>query len=342
MKSIGKEIRMSIQDMCFEHPTFVGVMEPVVQRIQESMDGFKPCFIMIAGTSRVGKTEVMKAIANQYPPTRNGGLMNIPLLTVRVRTGGGLKALDRAVISALGAHTKLTDENEIRSFMLTQLARANVRVIWFDEANHLVEKGTTTPHQKFADWVKDLYDTNLRIGIVLSGIARVTELLKDGRQLLNRMIRPIYFMPYRYDDDDQRQAFADCVAIFQSEFEDRGCTFDIDENTMTRHCYAVSAGQVGVLSDFFDELARLITTPCKITFELCEQASRSKNLPCPEYIKPFRQDEIKDHQLMEILSLELRQHDLPLPMLEHQTIDEVFSAAPELADLYDSIGGAHQ
>ncbi|UUZ46663.1 TniB family NTP-binding protein [Massilia sp. B-10] len=342
MKSIGREIRMSIKDMCFEHPTFVEVKEPVVQRIHDTMDGLKPCFLMVLGTSRCGKTEVMKAIASQFESERIGGRKSIPFLVVNVRTGSGVQALDEAVIAALGVRTKIRGESAIRTFMHEQLALANVRVIWFDEASHLVERGANITPEKAADWFKELYDNKLQIGIVLSGIPSLKRLLKDNPQLANRTTKPVYFLPYRYDDPDHRQAFADSVALFQSLFEERGCTFSIDQNTMVRHCYAISAGQIGVLSDFFDELARLITAPTKITFELCEQASSSKNLPCPDYIKPFCQEKIEDHQLMEILCSELGKHKLSLPILEHRTVEEEPSAAPELKDLYDSIGKAHQ
>jgi hypothetical protein len=85
---------------------------------------------------------------------------------------------------------------------------------------------------------------------------------------------------------------------------------------MVRHSYAVSAGHVGLLADFFSSLAQKITMPCDITLQLCEQASRLRNLPGNGQVRPFHDTKIEDDQLIGILSSELDKYGLALLPLE--------------------------
>ena len=280
--------------------------------------GFNPCFEVLLSPSRCGKTEVLEAIAREYPVTKIDGIRNTPVLIVYVPSGGGTRALDEAVIRALGVHPpkNVAGENGLKEFMFTQLKNANVRVILFDEASHLVEKGARIVSAAASDWFKVLHTKAVNIGVVMSGIPRLQRLIDANVQLRNRVSKPIVLPPYRYDDPEHRKAFTNCVAAFVAEFEERGCTLKVNFNDMVRHCYAASAGHVGLLADFFCALAQTVTAPCDITFELCEKASRTRNLPGNGNVQPFHDIKINDLQLMEVLSSELDQYGLVLlPLL---------------------------
>ena len=315
--SVGSMIRKNVETLIFDHLTFVEAATQIRKRVQDTLDGFNPCFEMLLGPSRCGKTEVLEAIAREFPPSATEGVRCFPVLIVYVPSGGGTRALDEAVIQALGVPVpkNLTGENGLKQFMFTQLKRANVRVILFDEASHLVEKGARIVSAAAGDWFKVLHTKAVNIGVVMSGVPRLKRLIDENVQLRNRVGRPIVLPPYRFDEPKHRRAFANCVAAFVAEFEDSGCMLKVDLNTMVRHSYAVSAGHVGLLADFFGALAQKITIPCDITLELCEQASQSRNLPGDGYVHPFLDTRIDDDQLMAILSAELGKYDLVLPPL---------------------------
>lgn len=310
----GREIRRAVETLIFEHLTFVEAVAKLRGRVQDTLDGFNPCFEMLLGTSRCGKTEVLEAIAREYPSTSVDGLTNTPVLIVYVQSGGGTRALDEAVIRALNVPMprNVVGENGLKEFMFKQLKIAKVRVILFDEASHLVERGTRIVSAAASDWFKVLHTKAVNIGVVMSGIPRLKRLIDENVQLRNRVSQPIVLPPYRYDDQIHRKAFANCVATFLGEFEEYGFTLGINFNNMVRHCYAASAGHVGLLADFFSALAQTVSVPCEITFEMCRQASCTRNLPGDGLVKPFQREMIDDFELMGILSSELDKYDLAL------------------------------
>lgn len=316
---IGKQIRKSLETLVFDHLTFVEAQEQVRLRVQDTMDGFLPCFEMLMAPSRCGKTEVLEAIARDYPSTMVNGVRHIPVLLVYVPSGGGTRALDEAVLNALGVPIppNVRGENGLKEFMLVQLRNAKVRVILFDEASHLVERGSRIVSEAAADWFKALHTKAVNIGVVMSGIPRLKRLIDENVQLRNRVSKPIFLPPYRYDDRKQRKAFASCVAAFLSEFEEQGCALKMPKDDFVRNCYIASAGHVGLLADFFVALAKSITTPCDITFELCAKASLTRNLPGNGLVKPFHNDRVDDHELMAVLSSELAKYNLSLEPLKH-------------------------
>jgi len=320
---IGNKIRKNIETLVFDHVTFVNAQSQIRRGVQDTMNGFIPCFEMLLAPSRCGKTEVLEAIAREYRSTIINGVRQFPVLLVYVQSGGGTRALDEAVIRALGVPVpkNVVGENGLKEFMLTQLRNAGVRVILFDEASHLVERGSRIVSEAASDWFKALHTKAANIGIVLSGVPRLKRLIDDNVQLRNRVSKPIQLPPYRYDDPKHRKAFASCVAAFLSEFEEEGCTLKMPHNDFVRNCYVASAGHIGLLADFFISLAKEITAPCDITFELCAQASASRNSPGNGHVKPFHHERIADHELMEVLSSELAKYNLVLKPLKRSRSD---------------------
>lgn len=331
---IGKQIRKSIETLVFDHMTFVEAQEQVRRRVQDTMDGFLPCFEMLIAPSRCGKTEVLEAIAREYPSTIVNGVRLFPVLLVYVPSGGGTRALDEAVLRALGVPVpkNVRGENGLKEFMLAQLKTAKVRVILFDEASHLVERGSRIVSEAASDWFKALHAKAVNIGIVMSGIPRLKRLIDENVQLRNRVSKPIFLSPYRYDYYKHRKAFANCVAAFLYEFKEQGCTLKMSHNDLTRNCYIVSAGCVGLLADFFVALAKSITTPCDITFELCAQASLTRNLPGDGRVMPFQNKGVADHELMAVLSSELGKYNLPLKPLKYMLACESKTSATHAGD----------
>lgn len=313
--NIGNEIRKALETLIIEHTAFMDALKVLQRRVRDTFDGFLPCFEVLIGLSRCGKTEVLKAIARDYPEIQVGGRRQIPLLVVYITSGTTPKDLPLAVIKALGlpAPRHSMKVGELNNYMLTQLRLANVQVILFDEASHLVDVGTRIPPRAASDWFKDLQANAKDIGIVLIGVPRLKRLPDSNEQLRNRSRRPITLMPYRWDDESQRKSFAGCVAAFLQEFLCRGCELGMPFNTFTHHCYAVSAGQVGLLANFFTELAIQLGDQRQLTCTLCADATANLNLPGNKMVRPFATDELSDIELMQVLVSELAIYDLILP-----------------------------
>ena len=310
----GGEIRIALKSLMIGHTAYSNVLQTLRRRVQETFDKFPPCFEMLIAPSRCGKTELLKVIANEFPPVNEVGRRQIPLLSVEISSGMGPKDLPTAVIRALGLPVPKGSNRagELNTFMFHQLALAKVKVILFDEASHLVDVGTKIPPRAASDWFKAFQVSPNEIGVVMTGVPRLTRLLNFNEQLRNRSHKPLNLMPYRYDDREERKAFAGCVSAFLSEFRNRGCALGQPFDEFVRHAYAASAGHIGLLSRFFMEVATVIDAPCEITHAICAKACLELNLPGDGAVRPFTQSRLSDIDLMHILASELDRYDLML------------------------------
>lgn len=311
----GHEIRRAVETLMIEHTAFTEVLTILQRRISDTFAGFTPCFELLTGPSRCGKTEVLKAIARAYPETKIGGRRQIPLLVVYITSSTTPKDLPLAVIRALGLPSPRHSMKvaELNNYMHTQLRLAAVRVILFDEASHLVDVGARIPPRAASDWFKDLQANALDVGIVLTGVPRLKRLPESNEQLRNRTHKPIQLMPYRWDVVPEQKDFAGCVMAFLNEFKSRGCTLELSWDSFARHCYALSAGQVGLLASFFIELAIQIEQPQVLTQTLCLKATKNLNLPGDRVVQPFVSEVLDDIHLMQTLSSELAIYGIALP-----------------------------
>lgn len=315
----GEEIRKAVATLMIEHTAFSDILKTLKRRVADTFKGFPPCFEFVFAPSRCGKSELLKVIASDYPEIFEHGRRQIPLLIVHIQAGVAAKDLPIEVIKALGVPEPKGSvrKGTLNSLMFKQLKLANVRVILFDEASHLVEIGTHIPPRAASDWFKDLQVSAdpLRmhdIGIVLTGVPRLQRLLDSNEQVRNRAHRPLMLMPYRFDIAVQRQAFAGCVIAFLEEFMKRGCLLEQPLNSFVRHCYVASAGHVGLLAKFFDDLAALIDDPCTLSRSLCSEACSNLILPGDGMISPFGTADPSDVDLMHILVAELDRYRIVL------------------------------
>lgn len=315
-------IQKEISSLIFDHDAYIETLDQLRERLDDTMNGCDPCFEMLIGPSRSGKTKILAAIARDYPPTRTNGVLQIPILFVGVPSGGGTKGLTEAVIEALGLQfNPSASPRALWGQMIRQLKLAKVQVILFDEASHLVEKGSRIVVEAASDWFKELQKDVDNIGIVMSGLPRLKRLIKNG-QLRNRMHAPLILAPYRFDVKRQRNTFASCVHGFWEVFESRGYLLTVPFNDMVRQCYILSAGLVGLLERFFVSLANSAPEPSEITMEVCANACQRLNLPGAGHIAPFTENEVTDAQLMGILSDELASVHFMLTRHESIKINE--------------------
>ena len=311
----GDSIRKALDTLLINHSSFASALGSLQRRVQDTLAGFPPCFEVVIGFSRCGKTELLKLIAQDYPERSENGRRYVPVLVVYITSSTTPKDLPLAVIRALRLppprHSMKV--GELNDYMHTQIRLARVHVILFDEASHLVEVGTKIPPRAASDWFKDVQANAKDLGIVLTGVPRLRRLPDSNEQLRNRTRKPIKLMPYRWDDREQRNSFCACANAFLSEFLSRGCELGMPFNTFVRHCYAASAGQVGLLANFFSELAMLVDVPCLLTVEICADAAANLNLPGNKTVLPFGSDELDDISLMQVLVSEYAIYDLVLP-----------------------------
>lgn len=316
--SVSLRLRGALDHAIVQHPAFKTVLQRLDELILDHQAGAGPSMEMLVGPSRIGKTEILARLAATYPERRENGRLIKPVLFVAIPSGTSPKDLPLSVMQALGVPLprERIRTNDLLQRMLDKLQLAQTMVILFDEASHLVDVGSRIPARQASDWFKALFDS-ARTSIVLSGVPRLQRLLDSNEQLRGRCQRPLELMPYRWDRKEERMAFAGCTQIFLKQFADNDCPIDLpswNKDTLTRHLYALSAGNIGLLTLFFKALARHTRTAGPIGLNALQTASTHINLPANSLLVPFRHEEMPDEHLLQLLTAELATYDIELPI----------------------------
>lgn len=315
--STRTELRRAIDVTIVTHPTFVTHEDRLARLLEEHRDGIEPGIDMLLGPSRIGKSEILRRLAAKYPERRENGRLIKPVLFVSVPAGTSPKDLPVSVMQALGVPVprERSRTGVLFSTMLDKLRLAQTIAILFDEASHLVDVGSRIPPRQASDWFKSLFDA-ARVSIVISGVPRLRRLLETNEQLRGRCQRPLELMPYRWDHVNERQIFAGCAQAFLRVFKAHACPVEpsINTDTLMRHLYAASAGNVGMLSNFFKALSREALEPGPLDLHALLRASEHVNLPAHGLLPPFRREDMPDEQLLQLLMAELATYDITLPI----------------------------
>lgn len=315
--SIQLDLRRALDVTIVPHPAFVTHEKRLGCLLQDHKDGIEPGIEMLLGPSRIGKSEILQRLAAQFPERREEGRLIKPVLLVSVPTGTAPKDLPISVLQALGIPVprERSRTGVLFNMMLDKLKRAATMAILFDEASHLVDVGSRVPLRQASDWFKSLFDA-ARVSIVMSGVPRLRRLLDSNEQLYGRCRRPLELMPYRWDRADERKIFAGCAQAFLKVFDGHACPIQASMNTdsLMRHLYAVSAGNVGLLSNYFKALSREVRAPGPLDLQALKHASEHVNLPAHGLLPPFSRDHMPDERLMQLLMFELATYEIVLPV----------------------------
>lgn len=315
--SLPLELRRALDVTIVPHPAFRAHEDRLGHLLQEHRDGIEPGIDMLLGPSRIGKSEILQRLAAHYPERREDGRLIKPVLLVSVPAGTAPKDLPVSVIQALGVPVprERSRTGVLFNMMLDKLKRAGTMAILFDEASHLVDVGSRIPPRQASDWFKSLFDA-ARVSIVMSGVPRLRRLLESNEQLRGRCRRPLELMPYRWDRADERKIFAGCAQAFIRIFATHACPIELSMNTdmLMRHLYAVSAGNVGLLSHYFKALAREVRAPGPLDLEALQRASEHVNLPAHGLLPPFSRAHMPDEHLIQLLMSELATYEIVLPI----------------------------
>lgn len=299
MTQTAKELRQRIEQCELPHPAFQHQINGIRQIVMDALDGFSPRIVWSVGPSRAGKTMMLEAVRREHPPvqeevTVEGRVVlrrHVPLLYVSLPSSISPKLLPAVVLMSLGVPVPSRGVSSSAMFtrMSEQLRMARTKVILVNEASHLVEDGSRMLPRAAADWFKDVCDL-LGITVVLSGLPRLERLFQSNEQLRLRANARYELRPYRPDEPEELRAFAVCVKTYADMFADAGWPIGVSLSALTKHCYLLSGGLVGVLSVFMQNLAvscagqphrTLVFDDCARTAANMETAG---SLDCPPFV----------------------------------------------------------
>lgn len=207
--SIARTIRKSFIN--FEH---VKKTHEAMQSLMETDSaGSEPDILFIVGETGTGKTWLIKKFATQHPSEDCETYTKVPVLLVNIPPKCNAKRLLGAMLQALGSPLWNVGGEEQRSHQLeTLMKKCEVRLVIFNEANHLVDRGREKSHYLLGDWVKQ---TSEKTGVpfVLVGIPRVKVLLAVNEQLADRVREVITVESFGVDARCRNQ-MSTALAVF--------------------------------------------------------------------------------------------------------------------------------
>jgi hypothetical protein len=221
-------------------------LEDVVLMAREQGGGIIP----ILGPTRCGKTELLNQICAALGKEATGPGSMFPAPTARcgvVPSKPSDKDLYISILRALGHGCKpQTSTDTIRSRIEKTIADEDVQIIALDECNHCIESGANLTLRATGDHFKRLVDET-RVTLILSGLPNFQKVIDGNEQLKARAMSTIFFKPYNWAKEDDREAFATAVFALFDHLDGNGVTLDFDRDDLATRLYCISGGRVGLV-----------------------------------------------------------------------------------------------
>lgn len=299
------------------HPYFNAAYMRLVQVIERGLAGESLILFLLALT-RAGKTEIVRTVLNDYPPSIDGGSKVIPVLRVTTPVNPTRKSLPEALLAALDPRSYgrcSADQLTARACGLLKIA--GTRVIIFDEVQHFVERSSKAAAREAADWIKLLAE-EMSLTIVMTGLPIAQEILDHNEQLRDRAEATYYLYPYSWSDPTDRAAFNECVVVLSDVFRREGWSIlNHDCSDFTRRVYAATLGRIGMLIKLFNAAEAIAVNKqldLSVFATAYAQSIGTNFLPC----NPFAPDACLDDSLLVqgYVSI-LNEAHMPLPHSGH-------------------------
>jgi len=195
------EVMQRVRGAYFRHPKHEEVAEHVdelLEHLLEHTDARVECGseeasgIAVIGESGAGKSTMLRRIFLEHPAFPRYGVIGsrCPLVTVKPE---GACTLDRFAIDTLrklGMPVQAVPRQEQRLAHMVrgQLRLMGVKVLHIDEAHHITQPANSIQIKKILNTFKCLMiDDEWPIGLILSGIPELRQVLEGERQVARRL-----------------------------------------------------------------------------------------------------------------------------------------------------------
>ncbi|AZZ43463.1 transposase [Pseudomonadaceae bacterium SI-3] len=221
--------------------------------VERSVEGER-LIAMLLGVPRQGKSLISELLLADFPSCSVQGLQVIPIVRVVTPTRPTKKAMAEAIIDALdkrryGRYT--AEQATARASFL--LKSAKVRVLLFDEIQHVVELNTARSWYEVADWLKTLSD-GLNLSLLLVGLPAAREILSVNHQLRDRATSPHIIYPYNWNHPADIKEFCRCLLSVSEVLAQQGYTLpSMTDLDLVWRCYAATHGRYGMVVKLFEE-----------------------------------------------------------------------------------------
>lgn len=234
----------------FFHGRLLQSYERAKHVIEQSLLGQKQ-ILPLFGPSRVGKTEIAQALMADFPNQEMSGRICKPLIRVVAPVEPNQRSITLSIIRGMdGRVLSKSHTSDLYDQMLRQLEVAGVRVIIFDEIQHLSEYGSAQKVRLAADFLKVLCEEQ-SVSLILMGLPVAQRLLGLNEQVWARCLSTELIYPYGWISAADRQDFAAGVELIAEAYREQGWSIHVDDASTLKALYAACVGRFGILVDLF-------------------------------------------------------------------------------------------
>lgn len=296
----------------FFHGRLLAAYERAKRLVEEALAGDLQILALL-GSTRTGKTEIAQALLADYPAIMvNGGLCK-PVIRVSTPPEPNKRSMALAIIRGLdGRVLNRCGTDDLYDQACKQLRVAGVKVIIFDEIQHLSENYKNQHARRAADLLKTLSD-ECRISLLLMGLPVAERLFGQNEQLRERSLSPELIYPYAWASPADREEFRIAVELVFEVYREAGWLIQLEADDMARRLYAACLGRFGRLIDLFshaetDNVARVIDLKCLAkSYDHCIASKLIASNPFLPAVS------ISDNELNQAYAKVLREAHLDMP-----------------------------
>ncbi|QOD82935.1 TniB family NTP-binding protein [Chromobacterium haemolyticum] len=213
-----------------------------------ALAGTKPRNLMILGPSGAGKSSVLEEYRSYFPAIEEPEQRRIPVLLVEIKSFPTVRSVAEDILKAMGVPMAYRGTvNEKTDRVVSSLAKFNVELLMFDEAQHLLGANKRSfGSNEETEWLKTLLNL-INIPVVLSGLPYAEALLSTNEQLKRRLEGICRLSPFSVGDETAASNFAGVVNWFDAEIH-MGQAIGLHDGDMLERLFFASDGLIGYLS----------------------------------------------------------------------------------------------
>lgn len=276
-------------------------LNTTTQTLEEALAEKDPgagCIIPLLGPTRVGKSAVVKRLMEKSGDACSlFPMKNIVCASLPPQVSG--REIYASGLKGMGFRTRDADRTKVlRDRLYRAIGERDIKVIAFDEANHLIERGTNLSPRAAADHLKAIVDET-GVSLILSGLPRFQQIIDGNEQLRDRANGTILLKPYDWQKDEDRDAFTGAVDAAIGSLEKSGFIVTQDFEDIVRRIYGATGGRVPMMLRLFKSCAvseRVSKKLSLATFARAASKMQQSGIPVSSFFNDEEPDEVELHR----------------------------------------------